>query len=215
MSKKRESFFWISYSDLMTSMFFIMLLLFVLSTAGMYLSKHATESQLKKIQNLETAVNKLDRRYFMEDVKYKRWVLKEQINFPTGSAKMPDRYKESLIKVGQSLQKLLNDLNEMKNQPEYRDMDITYLVVIEGMASNLRDGYKYNDRLSYGRALSLYKLWRANGISFERSKCDVQIAGSGIRGLGRYNRDGKHLLDEWRNQRIIIQIIPKIGNLNK
>ena len=31
--KKRESFFWTSYSDLMTSLFFIMLTLFVLAIA--------------------------------------------------------------------------------------------------------------------------------------------------------------------------------------
>ena len=31
--KKRESFFWTSYSDLMTSMFFVMLTLFVLAIA--------------------------------------------------------------------------------------------------------------------------------------------------------------------------------------
>ena len=30
MAEKRESFFWTSYSDLMTSLFFIMLTLFVL-----------------------------------------------------------------------------------------------------------------------------------------------------------------------------------------
>ena len=37
--KKKQSFFWVSYSDLMTSLFFIMLLLFVLASGGMYLDK--------------------------------------------------------------------------------------------------------------------------------------------------------------------------------
>ena len=36
--RKKESFFWISYSDLMTSLFFIMLVLFVLSSTGLYMS---------------------------------------------------------------------------------------------------------------------------------------------------------------------------------
>ena len=42
-NKKKQSFFWVSYSDLMTSLFFIMLLLFVLASGGMYLDKQATE----------------------------------------------------------------------------------------------------------------------------------------------------------------------------
>jgi len=33
MSKKKESYFWISFSDLMTSLFFVMLVLFVLTIA--------------------------------------------------------------------------------------------------------------------------------------------------------------------------------------
>ncbi len=33
MSNKKESFFWTSYSDLMTSLFFVMLVLFVLTIA--------------------------------------------------------------------------------------------------------------------------------------------------------------------------------------
>ena len=101
----------------------------------------------------------------------------------------------------------------MKETPKYKDMDITYLVVIEGMAS--KDNYYDNDALSYKRALSLYYLWRRNGISFEKSQCEVQISGSGIRGRGRYNADGESPRDEVRNQRIIIQIVPKIGNIGK
>ena len=92
-------------------------------------------------------------------------------------------------------------------------MDITYLVVIEGMAS--KDSYHDNDALSYKRALSLYYLWKRNGISFEKSQCEVQISGSGIRGRGRFNDDGNNPEDEVKNQRIIIQIVPKIGNLGK
>ena len=47
--KKKESFFWISYSDLMTSLFFILLVLFVLSSTGLYMSEQATRKQLDKI----------------------------------------------------------------------------------------------------------------------------------------------------------------------
>lgn len=108
---------------------------------------------------------------------------------------------------------VIKKLNVMKDDPKYKDMDITYLVVIEGMAS--KDSYFDNDALSYKRALSLYYLWRRNGISFEKSQCEVQISGSGIRGRGRFNEDGNSPGEEVKNQRIIIQIVPKIGNLGK
>ena len=52
-NKKKQSFFWVSYSDLMTSLFFIMLLLFVLASGGMYLDKQATEEQLRKIEEIQ------------------------------------------------------------------------------------------------------------------------------------------------------------------
>ena len=99
----------------------------------------------------------------------------------------------------------------MKDDPQYKSMDITYLVVIEGMAS--KDNYYDNDGLSYKRALSLYYLWKRNGISFEKSQCEVQVAGSGIRGRGRYNESNMNPEDEVKNQRIIIQIVPKISHI--
>lgn len=57
--KKKESFFWISYSDLMTSLFFILLVLFVLSSTGLYMSEQATRKQLDKINEIQEAVNRL------------------------------------------------------------------------------------------------------------------------------------------------------------
>ena len=65
--KKKQSFFWVSYSDLMTSLFFIMLLLFVLASGGMYLDKEATEEQLRKIEEIQEAVKQLPTQYFEED----------------------------------------------------------------------------------------------------------------------------------------------------
>ena len=67
----------------MTSLFFIMLVLFVLSTVGMYMSeqaaikeKKATEKQLDKIREIQEAVQQLPREYFEEDVKNHRWSLR-------------------------------------------------------------------------------------------------------------------------------------------
>lgn len=221
--KKTGSHFWPSYSDLMTSLFFIMLVMFVLTIVSLRNSlieaerlRHISEEQLKSVKQIQEAVNQLPTDYFEEDVTNKRWTLKPAYspNFRIGNSNINVlNDTTNLVKVGNSLMKVIDRLNRMKDNPKYKDMDITYLVVIEGMAS--KDNYHDNDALSYKRALSLYYLWKRNGISFEKSQCEVQISGSGVRGRGRFNADGRHPKDEIKNQRIMIQIVPKIGNLGK
>lgn len=236
MSKKaKQSFFWVSYSDLMTSLFFIMLLLFVLAAGGMYLEKEkteqekqATEEQLKKIEEIQEAVKQLPTQYFEEDKDNHRWTLKKEFS-PAFNARDDDivalNDTAKLNEVGQSLIAVINKLNELKETSKYKDMNISYLLVIEGMAS--RDNYHDNDGLSYRRALSLYYLWQKHGISFEQSQCEVQISGSGTRGIRPYNVEFYNALrrgdsnpddyydaqEERRNQCIIIQIIPKISSI--
>lgn len=229
MSKKgKQNFFWVSYSDLMTSLFFIMLLLFVLASGGMYLDKEATEEQLRRIEEIQEAVKQLPTQYFEEDKENHRWTLKKEFSpaFQDGRDNiyaLNDTTK--LIEVGNSLLEVVKKLNYLKETSKYKDMNISYLVVIEGMAS--KDNYTDNDALSYRRALSLYYLWKKNGISFEQSQCEVQISGSGIRGIRPYNTeyyeaikngdpnpDSKFIpQEEKKNQCIIIQIIPKISSI--
>lgn len=221
--QNQNSHFWPSYSDLMTSLFFLMLVMFVLTIVSLSNSlrekdrmERASREQLKSIQQIQEAVNQLPTDFFEEDVFNKRWILKKSyspnFNLTDYDIKvLNDTMK--LIKVGNSLMDVIKKLNKMKETPKYKDMDITYLVVIEGMAS--KDSYYDNDALSYKRALSLYYLWRRNGISFEKSQCEVQVSGSGIRGRGRFNDDGRRPDEEVKNQRIIIQIVPKIGNIGK
>lgn len=229
MSKKgKQNFFWVSYSDLMTSLFFIMLLLFVLASGGMYLDKKATEEQLNRMEEIQTAVNLLPTQYFEEDEENHRWSLKKEYTpaFQDGKDNiyaLNDTTK--LIEVGYSLLEVVKNLNNLKENPKNKDMNISFLVIIEGMAS--KDNYIDNDGLSYHRALSLYYLWKKNGISFEQSQCEVQITGSGIRGIRPYNTDYYEAIkngdsnpeikfnpqEEKKNQCIIIQIIPKISRI--
>lgn len=225
MSKSRntDSHFWPSYSDLMTSVFFLMLVMFVLTIVSLRNSlleaerlRKVSEEQLDKIREIQEAVNQLPKAYFEEDAVNKRWSLRKEYapKFRAMSfniAELNDTIR--LLAVGQSLMKVVDNLNAMKADQKYSNMNITYLVVIEGMAS--KDNYYDNDALSYHRALMLYYLWRRNGISFEKSQCEVQISGSGIRGIGRYNENGLSPDEEVLNQRIIIQIVPKIGNIGR
>lgn len=224
MSKnKPTSHFWPSYSDLMTSVFFLMLVMFVLTIVSLRNSLvelekalNISEQQRKAIEQIQEAVNQLPTDYFEKDEENKRWILKKDYSpkfvlMDYDICTLNDTI--SLINVGNSLKGVISKLNRMKKEDKYKHLDITYLVVIEGMSS--KDSYFDNDGLSYKRALSLYYLWKRNDISFEDSQCEVQIAGSGIRGRGRYNENNQHPEEEVKNQRIIIQIVPKISNIDK
>lgn len=200
---KKDNIFWISYSDLMTSLFFVMLVLFVVTIGYLKYNLETTEEQLEKIQELQTAVQKLPEQYFEYQSEYKRFKLNKQIQFDKGSAEIRKDYNEYLIDVGKSISSLIT---ELKKQSEFEKFDIKYLVVIEGMAS--KDSYIRNYELSYERALSLYRFWKSKGITFNATDCEIQISGSGTEGIREYS--GK---DEYKNQQFLIHIIPKMGKI--
>lgn len=200
MKKFKQDFFWPSFTDLMTSLFFVMLVLYVLTYVLMKNQQRATEDQLRKIKDIQNAVNALDTNYFTYDSSYKRFTLNRQISFPKKQSVISDSSdRRYLLNVGMSIQKLIKDLRQ-----KYQDQNISYMVIIEGMAS--KDSYDYNFQLSYERALALYRLWQSAGIRLDASTCELQIAGSGTGGVGRAQ-------NEELNQRFLIQIIPKIGTL--
>ena len=74
MSKqKKGSHFWPSYSDLMTSLFFLMLVMFVLTIISLRNTileaerlRQISEEQLRNVQQIQEAVNQLPADYFEE-----------------------------------------------------------------------------------------------------------------------------------------------------
>lgn len=200
MSKK-TNFFWASYADLMTSLFFIMLVLFILTVVMMKRQSKATEEQLKKIVEIQNSAKALDTTYFIYQEEYKRYALNKQIQFDPAKSVIKSQYESYLLEVGRNIENLIQRL-----QVKYKNNDIKYMIIIEGMASN--DRYKFNDELSYLRALALFELWQKNNIRFDSNFCELQIAGSGVRGLGRFQGE-----NEAKNQQFLIQIIPKIGKI--
>lgn len=204
---KKESFFWTSYSDLMTSMFFVMLVLFVCVVALLHrrmteidAERRATAEQIRVIKEIEEATHTIDTTFFEYRPEHKKHVLKIQVQFERGSADIEDidevtQYK--LVLAGQSIQKFIDRIT--KKHPE-----VQYLLVVEGQAS--RDNYNKNYELSYNRALTLKKLWEENDINFGQ-KCEVVIGGNGdgkLSGTG-FMRDKP----ESKNQRFLIHILPK------
>lgn len=210
--RKPESFFWTSYSDLMTSMFFVMLVLFVLTVALLQKKMIQTEKEkehlealIAKGEQIEKSIEKIDSTYFDYNEIYKRHTLKNvRASFQTGSSDINDiseQDRQTLEAAGRAIQEMLQTAKD--SIPEAR-----YLVIIEGQSS--RDGYAYNYELSYSRALSLVKYWSKQNIIFDNLPCEVIISGSGQASQFRELPD---VPGNKENQRFVIHIIPKPGML--
>ena len=188
---KRKSFFWASYADLMTSLFFIMLVLFVLTTVMLKRQVDeikkiikATEEQMEKIKEIENAVNEIDKTYFEYNQEHKKHILKIDVSFNVGSSNMENIPLDTRMK-------LLDAGNAIKNfiSTASQKYGVKYLLVVEGQAS--KDDYQRNDELSYERALSLVKYWEQNRLFFNREECELIISGSGQSGSLRVEPDTK------------------------
>lgn len=209
-NEKKRDFFWLSYSDLMTSLFFVMLVLFVLvytMQSSTIKELAASKRELDRIKEIENAVNNIDKRYFLYDSLNKKHVLNIDFRFGRGSYDFftTDRdVRKELVEAGRAIEDLVHKFP--------KEMNVKYQLVIEGQAS--KDNYyenecQNNDVLSYHRAQALVKLWKANGIELDQlDNCELIIAGSGEKGKPRNSPDTPPA-----NQRFLISIIPKIGEL--
>lgn len=208
--KKKESYFWTSYSDLMTNLFFVMLMLFILAIALLHREmvqigkeRDATKEELEKINEIRTAIQNIDTTYFQYDEDYKKHILKTKVKFQTGSSNindLDDATKDELLAVRDTIKSFLDKLLQ-------KDGSASYLLVIEGQAS--KDKYALNNQLSYDRALSLYKFWfpdqKNTTLRFFNLPCEVVIAGAGF--MEGKPRDAENAA----NQRFLIQIMPQSG----
>lgn len=227
MSKnKKESFFWTSYSDLMTSLFFIMLVLFVLSMV--IVKQNARKANEEIAHVLDSVQNSLDSvkvsneqltRILKIDEQFKplqesglfkyypdtrKFVAKDLIGheiFNPNEVIIKPEFREKTLEVGRVLDNLLRELTKNK--------EFNYQVVIEGNMANTWDYRYYMDNVdsyiaSYKRALAVYQLWNDNEIQLRKYGVEVLICGSGLNGLDRDKI-------EENNKRFSIQIIPKVS----
>jgi outer membrane protein OmpA-like peptidoglycan-associated protein len=204
-NEKKRDFFWLSYSDLMTSLFFVMLVLFVLvyTMQNKMIGELGEKGrELDRIKEIEKTVNNIDTAYFKYDEENKKHILNMQFLFPKGSNDIskiiPDK-RDDLLKAGNVIKQLILKYPEEEN--------IKYLIVVEGQAS--KDNWAGNDDLSYHRAQSLIKFWEQNNIGLDKLKnCEIIVAGSGEKGIPRTQPDNGNA-----NQRFLITIVPKIGQM--
>ena len=222
MNPNRRDFFWPSYVDLMTALFLVMLVLFVLSykrfqdkQASLEQAKARLEVQLKekkKLDEIRAALARLeDPRYFVYNQRYKRYELNFPVEFQAQRYDLPAEARRPLIQAGRFLLKQMEMLDRADN--------VQYLVVVEGRAAKnpyLPDTDPRNldgaavRQLSYNRAMEVIRLWESAGLRFP-ANLELVAAGSGFKGVGRYTG----FREEAKNKRFIIQIQPKIGSLGK
>lgn len=207
MKKGKESFFWTSYSDLMTSLFIIMLVLFVLVIVLLHKRMEATiiekeriEKVLEEITKVEESTRDLEGKYFSYNKEYEKFILNIDCQFPVRQYDinlLDENTRSKLMDAGQQVKDFLE-----------RHSDNQYLVIVEGQASaNSENWTEYNYNLSFQRALSLIKFWATNPkVKFSDKNCELQIAGSGD---GRLSAKTMRESVNEKNQRFLIYIIPK------
>lgn len=214
MSKQSRDFFWPSYVDLMTVLFLVMLVLFVLSFKLFQdkdqenrdnIARLQVEVQEKrKLDEIKAALSRLDDKYFQYNEQYKRHELLVDVLFEQSSAEIPQRARAPLRRAGENLSQVINSIEEE---------DVKYLIVIDGRAASFPKGdprnitqREYALQLSYQRALALLDFWQSQGIKFPRDRVELIAAGSGFEGAGRKG--------DIRDRRFVIQILPKVGALD-
>lgn len=223
---KQNDSFWTSYSDLMTSLFFVMLVLFIVclvkvnginnelreanNEANAQIEEYERILQLREQFEVLSQSSSLEydpdkKMFFAKDFQEK-----EIFNPFTGAnmdeaSKIKDDYIAIVDTVGNDLIRILEQLNSNKQ--------FSYQLVIEGNAAipwQQLQNHSFNPdnetmyKLSYQRALALYNRWRNNGLNFRKFNTEIIIAGSGFNGNNRDNR-----VEDY-NKRFVIQIIPKI-----
>lgn len=207
---KRDNIFWVSYSDLMTGLFFVMLVLFVASVGYLkYQQKglQITIERQNKLLQIEEQFKLLEENghfyYLMECKKYIARDLMGKEIFNPNSTDIKEEFIATTIETGKIIEGFLQKLKS--DNP-----DLSYLLVIEGnMAndweySNSKDS-RYGYVTSFARALAVYTLWRQNGIDLRQYNTEIMLCGSGFNGLCR------DAIEE-NNKRFSIQIIPKVQN---
>jgi hypothetical protein len=207
----------------MTSLFFIMLVLFVMAIGYLQIKNNENEKliielqkreqglikekeKLEKLLNLEKQFKPLtDDNSFHYLPECKKFIVKDLMGIEIFEPYLFAIKQEYIQKTIDSGNRIKDFLKLLKKQ----NPDLSYLLVIEGNMANTFDHRINKDEnfgylISYQRALSVYKLWLRNNINFREYNVEVMICGSGFNGLCRDEIEDN-------NKRFSIQIIPKVS----
>lgn len=230
---KKRDFFWLSYSDVMTSMFFVMLVLFVLvyTMQSKVIQEARQINEKLKILNNKLGKSEEEREKYMKALEAKAYEL-ERIKSIDAAIKELEKgglyeynsickrfelksdilFDQNSAQIPRSvLHNLLTAGHQLNNLlMRFKDnKQVKFIVIIEGRAAkheNARLNLRYKNNvkdLGYSRSLALYNLWMANGITLNNNNSEVFISSTGFDGLCRYSGT-----EEGKNKRFIIQVIP-------
>lgn len=240
MDGKNNGSFWPSYVDIMTTLFAITLILFAVSFSRFKIKEKQLQllvNEYEDIINVYSTVGSIDSTlYFGYNVQYLKHMFTvdveyQQKEYHIDKLKLDqtdklgaDNKRDSIIQAGKIIQETIKRLENSETAND----NIKFLVVIEGQSSRVPynvDDYHNNYTLSYLRAQFLNKFWKEHGIDLASiPRCELIISGSGEDGVPRItpsisspsNDEEWNVwnLEESKNQRFLIHIVPVIGNID-
>ena len=138
MAKKEKSLFWASYADLMTSLFFVMLVLFIGAIVVLdqerreFKGKYETSKKEKEIlEQINDATKNIDSTYFEYKEEFKKHKLKISVNYGNDVDQiktLPELTQKQLLAAGVKLRDFVQETTS-------QNPNIQYLLIIEGQAS--------------------------------------------------------------------------------
>jgi hypothetical protein len=231
MKSKRDGFFWVSYTDVMITLFFVMLAIAAISVYQLDEQARTSEEKLRRIEKIQDLVKKLQDQT-TEDGKEKlfsfnkdanRFEIKRNITFDQGKFLIVNQSdRDYLIQVGKTIENLVA---QAKKSTEGANLQTpgkvvgsaSYLIVIEGSASPEGDCVS-NYELSYKRAYQLWDLWLNANLKLKvPGFSDVQISGSGSQSPDRVTKPCLQLQDFIEDpslRRFKIHVVPLIPDVS-
>ena len=219
---KKGNIFWIGYSDLLTSLFLVSLILFLVFGGFAAKTKRDLDDcrdekeelakEIALVQNIgdiQRALKKIADSDAFEPMDNGMYRMRYEVSFPVGESDFMKLDKEELKICQNAGMELLAEIKKLNKEFE----GVEFLVIIEGLAQR-RDNYQNLSKsregyvLSYERAVGLKEYWESIGIDFSSKNlnCELLTSGSGYYGKNRAKRSAD-------NRKFIIQIIPKVGQL--
>jgi hypothetical protein len=210
MDNKNGGSFWPSYVDIMTTLFAITLVLFVVSFSRFKTKEKQLQSLVDEYENIITVystVGTIDstayfgynetylKHLFCVDVKYqdREYDIQDKLELDNTDSVAANAKRDSIVQAGILVQ---NTIQSLKNTNGVKN-NIKFLVIIEGQSSRVKfsiSDWQNNYTLSYMRAQFLNEFWKKNGIDLASiPKCELIISGSGEAGVPRNQPDEEKL----------------------
>jgi outer membrane protein OmpA-like peptidoglycan-associated protein len=201
--KKEQNTFnvWPSFTDLVTSVFIVMLFFLTILIVKNYVDLHQLLKLEKIVGSIEDDLKELETLMQDEDVKVEDGtiVISSDILFPFDKSGVEDLTPEGRDQIQRIGRKLGAFMESPKNRALFR-------IIVEGHTDRYGRA-RYNQDLSFERAQAITQLWAMEEFS---EKIDVLPTGLGESRL-KIKTGNKYVQRE--NRRIEIKVMPKFNKL--